>query len=103
MQIISSQRYTDEDIVAEKIEACDFDVLVSPEFEIDGETYCVILDGHHSFAAAKAAGVCPSYSTATACEHDAVGLLDKGDIETFLEATHMGDDYYNVDTGECIW
>lgn len=103
MQTISSQRYIDEDIVAEKIAASDFDVLVSPEFVIDGKAVCVVLDGHHSLAAAKAAGFAPSYNTADATAHDAVALLARGECEDFLAATHMGDDYYDVDTGECVW
>lgn len=103
MQTISSQRYIDQDIVASKIAAADFEVLVSPEFEVDGKIVCVVLDGHHSLAAAKAAGVAPSYNTASATDHDAVGLIDCGEVEDFLAAVHLGDDYYDVDTGECVW
>lgn len=103
MQTISSQRYTDAEIVAAKLAAEDFDVLVSPEFEIEGKTVCVVLDGHHSLAAAKLAGIAPSYSTANAAQHDAVALIDRGDFEDFLQITHAGDDYYDVDTGACVW
>lgn len=103
MQVISSQRYTDEDIVAAKLAAADFSVLVSPEFVIDGKAVCVVLDGHHSLAAAAAAGVVPSYDVADASQHDAVALLARGEFEDFLAATHMGDDYYDVATGECVW
>lgn len=103
MQTISSQRYTDDEIVASKLAAQDFDVMVSPEFVVDGKSVRVVLDGHHSLAAAKLAGVSASYNTASASEHDAVALIERGEIEDFLIVTHMGDDYYNVDTGECVW
>jgi hypothetical protein len=103
MQTISSQRYTDEEIVAAKIAAEDFDVTVSPEFTIEGVAVRVVLDGHHSLAAAKTAGVAPIYSTADATQHDAVALIARGDFEGFLQVTHMGDDYYDVDTLECVW
>lgn len=103
MKTISSQRYTDDKIVAEKIAAEDFEVMVSPVFEFEGETFRVVLDGHHSLEAARQAGVSAIYIEATATEHDAIGLLDSGDIETFLEAVHMGDDYYDVETGHCAW
>lgn len=103
MQIISSQRHIDYDIVAQKLATEDYAVTLSPEFEIDGETYCVVLDGHHSLAAAVEAGVQADYSTADATAHDAVALLDRGEIEDFLLATHMGDDYYDVATGKDIW
>lgn len=99
---ISSQRYLNDEIVAQKVEAQDFVVLVSPEFEVDGIVVRVVLDGHHSYAAAKEAGVSPEFVEATGSDHDAVGM-EKHNAEGFLEATHLGDDYYNIETGACIW
>jgi hypothetical protein len=103
MTIISSQRYLDENIVAEKIAAEDFEVMLSPAFEIDGETYQVILDGHHSFEAAKQAGVAPSFWVADCGDHDAIGLLETCTADDFMLAVHMGSDYYNAETGKDIW
>lgn len=103
MQTISSQHYLDDDIVAAKLVAQDFEVSVSPEFEFDGQTIRVVLDGHHSLAAAKLAGVEPEWVTADARTNDTVALLERGDIETFLEVTWGDGDYYNVDTKECVW
>jgi hypothetical protein len=103
MTIISSQRYLDENIVAEKIADADFEVMLSPALEIDGETYQVILDGHHSFAAAKQAGVTPAFWTADCGDHDAIGLLENSNPDDFLLAVHMGSDYYNAETGKDIW
>lgn len=102
MQTISSQRYIDDAIVLEKIASEDFDALVSPIFEISGNQYRVVLDGHHSIAAAKQAGVQPVYVEATATDHDAVAMLsanNSGNPEAFLEAVYIECDYYNVDTG----
>lgn len=99
---ISSQRYLDEAIVAAKVSARDFTVCVSPEFQIDGETFQVVLDGHHSLAAAREAGVTPDYVTATAQDHDAVSLISKN-VELFLEVAHCGDNYYDVETGVDVW
>lgn len=45
----------------------------------------------------------PEYWEATCSDHDAICLLDRNEIEAFLEATHMGDDYYNVKDGEVVW
>lgn len=103
MQTISSQRYIDDAIVEAKVEAADFEVFVSPEFEFEGEIVRVVLDGHHSLAAAKLAGLAPVYVEYTATEHDAIALIAAGAYEDFLMATHLGDDYYNVETGECVW
>jgi hypothetical protein len=101
--IISSQRYVDEEIVAEKIAAEDFEVMLSPEFEIDGATYQIVLDGHHSLQAAKQAGVAPSFWVADCSDHDAIGLLEAGAIDDFMIAVHMGNDYYNTETGKDVW
>lgn len=102
IKYISSQRYINEEIVSDKAEAADFEVLVSPVFEIDGEMMAVILDGHHSYHAAIEAGVTPEFVEATTQDHDAVALLES-DVDTFLEAVHMGDDYYYVETGVTVW
>lgn len=101
--IISSQRYLDEDIVAEKIAAQDFVVHVSPAFEVDGDIYQVVLDGHHSLAAALESGVSPVYHEMGRQEHDAVGLIAKGEVDDFLAVTRIDSDYYSVETGVDVW
>ncbi|HMA77799.1 MAG TPA: hypothetical protein VKP88_01510, partial [Candidatus Paceibacterota bacterium] len=69
--IITSQDHIDDDIVAAKQTEGDYMVLLSPEFEVDGETYQVVIDGHHSLEAAKRDGVEPDYEIATSQDHDA--------------------------------
>jgi hypothetical protein len=102
--IISSQRFLDENIIEEKKLNEDYEVMLSPEFIIDGEKYQVILDGHHSLAAAISNGVDPEYWTADASDHDAIMILDDcEDPDEFLMAVHMGNDYYNVETGVDVW
>ena len=100
--IISSQRYIDDETVAKKIDAADYVVFVSPEFEVDDMTVQVVLDGHHSLAAAKIAGVEPEYRVMTAMDHDAIGI-EQEDPEAFLEITYMDSDYYDIDTGATLW
>ncbi len=102
MITISSQRYLNDAIVAQKIEAQDFVVLVSPEFEVAGIVVRVVLDGHHSYAAAIEAGASPEFVEATGSDHDAVGV-EQDNPDEFLTITHMGDDYYNIETGGDIW
>ncbi len=103
MITISSQRYIDEEIVEAKRAAADYEVFVSPSFEVDGQIVRVVLDGHHSLAAALEAGEEPIFTEYDSTEHDAICLLEADDVEGFLQATHMGDDYYNVETGKDIW
>jgi hypothetical protein len=101
--IISSQRFLDEEKVADKLAARDFIVSISPafvaDFGIDGATYQVVLDGHHSLAAAKIAGVDAEFVTVDESEHDAVALLAAGKVDDFLAVTYIDSDYYNVETG----
>ena len=99
---ISSQRYRDDQIVDAKRAARDYAVLVSPEFALDGQTYRVVLDGHHSLSAAMEDGAEPDYREATLMDTDAILLLSD-DVQRFLEATHMGDDYYDISDGSLIW
>jgi hypothetical protein len=101
--LITSQHYVNKDIVAEKIAAEDFEVAVSPEFEIGGQTFRLVLDGHHSLAAAIEAGVEPEIVELTAREHDAIGWLENGDVETFLDATHMDGEYIYAVSGAVVW
>lgn len=97
--LITSQDFLDEAIIAAKRAHADYVVSVSPEFGVGGHTYRVVLDGHHSLAAAVADGVLPEIREMTATDHDAVGLLDGGDIDGFLAVVHMGSDYRDAITG----
>lgn len=101
--IITSQEFRDEAIVAEKIANQDFAVFLSPVFEIGGEEYQVILDGHHSYAAAIAAGVSPDFEVQTARDNDTIGLLDAGNIEDFLSANVIDGEFRHAATGEFVW
>ncbi|MBI9080240.1 MAG: hypothetical protein JEY79_10945 [Pseudodesulfovibrio sp.] len=98
--IISSQRYINEEIVAEKIEAADYVVSVSREFGIDGETYRVIIDGHHSLEAATRTGSTPEFEEV---ETETDSLLDIDDINGFLDDHYVDCYWYNIETGREIW
>ena len=98
--IISSQRYIDEKIVEAKRAACDYAITIGKEIEIDGETYRVIIDGHHSLAAAHADGVAPQIVEASVSDCDREAIEDVGD---YLESHWIDSDWYNIKTGEEIW
>ena len=100
--IISSQHHLDDEIVEAKRVDRDYEVMLSPAFEIDGLTVQVVLDGHHSLAAAKADGVDADYIVANATDHDAVTLIDS-DPRLFLEAVWADGDYYDVINGGDVW
>jgi hypothetical protein len=101
--LITSQNYLDGTTVSAKLAAGDFGVSVSPIFALDGIEYQVVLDGHHSLAAALTAGVAPDITVLSSADHDAVAVLERGDIEDFLAVVHMGADYRDAVTGADIW
>jgi hypothetical protein len=100
--LISSQRHLDSDTVEAKRDAKDYGIVVSPAFSVDGVEYRVLIDGHHSLAAAKADGVNPVVHVATATECDKIALLDES-VDAYLEVAFMDDDWYNVATSKRIW
>ena len=53
--------------------------------------------------AALQAGVDPILTEADALSHDAVAILERGDIETFLQAVWMDGDYIEAATRSVIF
>ena len=100
--LITSQDFIDDEIVAAKIAAEDFEIAVSPAFEIDGQTFRVLLDGHHSLAAALETGADPIITERGATDDDRVALLD-GDVDGFLAACWMDGEYRFAVTGKAVW
>jgi hypothetical protein len=102
--IISSQRYLDSDTVDEKRDAEDYTVSLLAVGEIDGVEYSVVVDGHHSLAAAIEDGVTPNYQYVDgdiAREYQAE--LDSVGTDQWLINHYHDSDYYNVKTGVAIW
>lgn len=102
MQYISSQHYRDQDIINAKRAAKDYVVLVSPVFCHGGEEISVIIDGHHSHAAAIADGVEPDYVIADEIVCDKIALIGR-DPELYLDASWVDGDWYNINTGRSVW
>lgn len=102
--LISGQEFRDEAVIAEKIANQDFDVFVSPAFEIDGTEYQIVMDGHHSYDAAIEAGVEPNIIIQTATDNDKIGLLDAGNLEDFLTVSLVDlNQYVFVSTDREVW
>ena len=98
-KLISSQRHINDEIVAEKRETKDFGVSVSPVFELFGEQVQLVMDGHHSWEAARLDGVEPMIAELTVQDSDNIALLLAGNIEGFLLATYIDSDLYDIRTG----
>lgn len=99
--LISSQRYLDQEIVDAKIAANDFVVSVSPEFALNGVATRVVLDGHHSYAAAVQTGNEPVLEEVDSCSEVATVLRDHG-VDALLEVTYQEDSWYDVADGVIV-
>jgi phage-related protein (TIGR01555 family) len=61
-QLITNQSFLDDAIVAQKIATSDYMVQLSPEFQTPaGQLFRVVIDGHHSLAAAIKANEVPEF------------------------------------------
>lgn len=101
--LISSQRFVDRDIVARKIKEGDFDVRVSPQFEVDGENVRAIMDGHHALEAAVRSGNRPNFIEQTTRDNDTVYLLQGGQMDDFLRAQWNDSPWYRWSTKDELW
>ena len=96
---ISSQKYLDEEIVNKKLLAADFDVLVAT-IEYDGEIYEIIIDGHHSLAAAKLVGIEPNFEES---DYEYQQEVDFIGFDNWLELHWIDCDWYNIETNRSVW
>ena len=102
-KIISSQRFLSKSIVKEKRLKKDYDVYITPKFNVDGVDYAAIIDGHHSYAAAMEDNARPNMITATVQDDDRVGLINNGKIDEFLMAAQHDCPWYDIKTGADEW
>jgi len=102
MGLITSQKYLSREIMNTKKADEDYEVQVSPAFEIDGRKVRLVMDGHHSFAAALEDGRTPWFVVWTPEDDKRIEMLDKYGYEEFLKANKREGDYRNIITQEPI-
>ena len=104
MKVISSQRYIDQEILAEKIESLREETeLELPVIDLymqddDGDDLYLLFDGNHTLAAAQELGIAIAFDIG---DHvaDWSGLAG----EDLLRVAYMDSDYYDIATGIDIW
>jgi len=96
--LISSQRYLDEEVVAAKQADQDYTVQYAV-VTVEGEEYLVVVDGHHSLEAAKRDG---AELDLEECEAETFRFAARNP-GGFLEQHHHGEDYYRCATGGLVW
>lgn len=101
-RLISSQRFLDPVLVARK--ACTFKVFIVcvAEVTLRGQPYRVLIDGHHNLAAARQAGVEPTWRGPAKKFARIMATIPKAEFERFLINNLTDSDWYDVDTGAVI-
>lgn len=99
--LISSQRFFDRKIVADKIRNQDFTVRTTPPFEVDGEMVRAVTDGHHALEAAKRSRNQPVFITDTPITNDRISLLKNP--KDYLDAAYHDSPWYRISNGVDIW
>jgi hypothetical protein len=107
MICISSQRFINRDIVAEKKQMLiedKVDCVEVPVYKIgklfddegDDREYCIVTDKHHTRTAAIELGIPISYVITQE-------RSSERSIEYVLEEQYMDSCYYDIETGQDIW
>jgi len=99
--IISSQRYIDQSIVDDKIESLTGQTKIALPImyagDYDGDSVYVLLNGHHTAAAARELGIEIEYVPQERREWN---WDPEWSIEDALENNWIDSDWYNFETGE---
>ena len=97
---ITSQLTRIEEIVEAKQLAKDYEVQFVT-LEIEGETIDYVIDGHHSYEAAKADGVEPDFVDMT--DDFASEIKYFGGSQKWLDSHNNGEGWWELETGCPAW
>ncbi|MBB2981805.1 hypothetical protein [Paraburkholderia tropica] len=100
--LISSQRFLDAVKVADKAERFRVFIVRVAELELRGARYRVLVDGHHNLAAARAAGIEPTWRGPPAKWERIRRATPPAEFERFLINNLTDSDWYFVETGEIV-
>ena len=92
MTKISSQKYLDQAVVDQKIDNSDFVVTLATI----SDDYQVVIDGHHSFEAAKQAGIDPIFVES---DYNYMSEVECIGFDNFLAAHYIDSAWYDVESG----
>ncbi|MBB6320531.1 hypothetical protein [Paraburkholderia tropica] len=100
--LISSQRFLDPAKVADKAARFRVFIVRVAELELRGARYRVLVDGHHNLAAARAAGIEPTWRGPPAKWERIRRATAPAEFERFLINNLTDSDWYFVETGEIV-
>ncbi|WP_321904449.1 hypothetical protein [Paraburkholderia tropica] len=100
--LISSQRFLDARTVTDKATRFRVFIVRVAELELRGTRYRVLVDGHHNLAAARAAGVEPTWRGPPSKWERIRRATPPAEFERFLINNLTDSDWYFVETGEIV-
>lgn len=100
--LISSQRYLNPEIISRKAAGFKVFVVRTVEIELRGKLYRILLDGHHNLAAAKLAGVEPTWRGPANKLERIMRAMSPDKLAAMLINNLTDSDWYYVDTGEVV-
>ncbi|WP_038708141.1 hypothetical protein [Burkholderia thailandensis] len=100
--LISSQRHLNPSRVADKAARFKVFIVHVADVTLRGKSYRLLIDGHHNLAAARAAGVKPTWRGPTAKWRRIQATMPAAEFERFLINNLTDSDYYFVDTNEVV-
>lgn len=100
--LISSQRYLDLQLVERKVRTFRVFVVSTLETQLRGRTYRVLLDGHHNLAAARQAGVEPTWRGPSNKMRRIMASMSPVDFELMLINNLTDSDWYFVEIGAVV-
>ena len=98
--MITSQRYIDQDTVDAKINDSDYVVMLATIADSDGNEYDLVVDGHHSYAAAIQSGNAPVYEYS---DYNYQAEVDCLGFDDFMASKWIDSEYYDIETGVNVW
>lgn len=100
--LISSQRYLNPAVVRRKAGKFKIFIVRTAEVELRGKRYRILLDGHHNLAAARLAGVEPTWRGPSAKTQRVASQMGVAAFAAMLINNLTDSDWYYVDTGEVV-
>lgn len=100
--LISSQRYLDTDLVALKAHTFKVFIVSVMRVTLRGGAYRVVLDGHHNLAAARIAGIEPTWRGPSRKIQRIRASMSQQAFERMLINNLTDSDWYYVDSGEVV-
>lgn len=100
--LISSQRFLDPKIVLRKARTFKVFIVNVIEIELRGRKYRILADGHHNLAAARLAGVEPTWRGPTKKLDFVMKTTPKDEFARFLINNLTDSDWYYVNTGMVV-